>query len=52
MGLPGPLAQGNTEIDQLLIQSVLKASEFHKKHDVSRKRLKKELSTMWQQRKL
>ena len=31
MGLPGPLAQGNAEIDQLLIGSVLQASEFHKK---------------------
>ena len=30
-GLPGPLAQGDNEIDQLLIESVLEASEFHKK---------------------
>ena len=28
-GLPGPLAQGSNEIDQLLIGSVLEASEFH-----------------------
>ena len=28
-GLPGPLAQGNNEIDQLLIRSVLLSSEFH-----------------------
>ena len=28
--LPGPLAHGNAEIDQLLIGSVLQASEFHK----------------------
>ena len=31
-GLPGPLAQGNAEIDQLLIGSVLQASEFHLKN--------------------
>ena len=30
-GLPGTLAQGNADIDQLLIGSVLQASEFHKK---------------------
>ncbi|KAL6094253.1 hypothetical protein STEG23_035232, partial [Scotinomys teguina] len=29
-GLPGPLAQGNDEIDKLLIGNVLEASEFHK----------------------
>ena len=28
--LPGPLAQGNDEINQLLIENVLEASEFHK----------------------
>ena len=28
-GLPGPLVQDNTEIDQLLIGSMLQASEFH-----------------------
>ena len=28
MGLPGPLSQGNAEIDRLLIGSVLKTSEF------------------------
>lgn len=28
--LPGPLAQGNDEIDQLLTGSMLEASEFHK----------------------
>ncbi|MGE9804824.1 hypothetical protein ACQP3L_30020, partial [Escherichia coli] len=31
-GLPGPLAQGNDEIDQLLLGNVLEASEFRKKH--------------------
>ena len=30
MSLPGPLAQGNAEIDQLLIGSLLQASAFHK----------------------
>jgi hypothetical protein len=29
-GLPGPLAQGNEEIDQLLIGNVLEGSKFHK----------------------
>ena len=28
-GLPGALARGNEEIDQLLIGNVLEASEFH-----------------------
>ena len=41
MGLPGTLAQGNADIDQLLIGSVLEASEFHKKHHVNNKGLKK-----------
>ena len=44
MGLPGPLVQGNAQIDQLLIGSVLRASEFHKKHHVNSKGLKKEFS--------
>ena len=39
-GLPGPLAQGNAEIDQLLIGSMLQTSEFHKKHHVNSKVLK------------
>ena len=30
-GLPGPLVQGNNEIDQILLKSVLLSSEFHKK---------------------
>lgn len=50
-GLPGPLTQGNNEIDQLLIGSVLDASEFHKKHHVNSKGLKKEFSITWQQAK-
>ena len=51
MGLPGHLAQGNAEIDQLLIGSVLQASEFHQKHHVNSKGLKKEFSITWQQAK-
>ena len=31
MGRPRPLTQGNAEIDQLLIGSMLQASEFHLK---------------------
>ncbi|ERE72103.1 HERV-K-3q27.3 provirus ancestral Pol protein [Cricetulus griseus] len=50
-GLPGPLAQGNDEIDHLLIGSVLKVSEFHKKHHVNSKALKKDFSITWQQAK-
>ena len=49
MDLSGSLAQGNTEIDQLLNGSVLKASEFQKKHHVYSKGLKKEFSITWQQ---
>ena len=49
MGLPGPLAQGSAEIDQLLIGSVLQDSKFHKKHNVNSKGLKKEFSITWQQ---
>ncbi|KAL6088337.1 hypothetical protein STEG23_010771, partial [Scotinomys teguina] len=51
MGLPGPLAQGNDEIDKLLIGNVLEASEFHKKHHVNGKGLKKDFSITWQQAK-
>ena len=51
MGLPGPLAQDNAEIDQLLIGSMLKASEFHKKHHINSKNLKKQFSITWQQAK-
>ena len=40
MGLPGPLAQDNAEIDLLLIGSVLKVSEFHEKHHFNGKGLK------------
>ena len=50
MGLPGPLAQGNADIDQLLTGSVLQASEFHKKHHVNSKGLKKEFSITWLRR--
>jgi hypothetical protein len=51
MDLPGPLAQGNDEIDQLLIGNVLEATEFHKEHHVNSKRLKKVFSITWQQHK-
>ncbi|MEJ1274732.1 amelotin [Cricetulus griseus] len=50
-GLPGPLAQGNDEIDRLLIDTVLEVSEFHKKHHVNSKDLKKDISITWQQAK-
>ena len=49
MCLPGPLAQDNAEIDQLLIGNLLKASEIYKKNHVNRKGLKKEFSITWQQ---
>ena len=39
-GLLGSLAQGNAEIDQLVIRRVLKTSEFHKNHHVNGKGLK------------
>ncbi|KAL6090311.1 hypothetical protein STEG23_009234 [Scotinomys teguina] len=42
-GLPG---QGNDEIDQLLIGNVLEASEFHKKHHVNSKGLKKDFPSL------
>ena len=51
MGLPGPLGQGNTKTDQLLMGSVLQASEFHKRHHVNSKGLKKEFSITWHQAK-
>lgn len=46
MGLPGLLTQDIDEIDQLLVGSVLGASEFHKKHLVSRKGLKKDFPSL------
>lgn len=39
--LPGPLAQCNDEIDQLLIETALEASEFDEKYHVTNKGLKK-----------
>ncbi|KAL6080845.1 hypothetical protein STEG23_037091, partial [Scotinomys teguina] len=51
MGLPGHLAQDNDEIDKLLIGNVLEASEFHKKHHVNSKGLKRDFSITWQQAK-
>ena len=50
-GLPGPLAQGNEEIDQLLIGNVLEASKFHEKHHINGKGLKKKNSITWRQAK-
>ena len=44
MDLPDPLAQGNDEIDWLLIENMLKDSEFHKNHHVNSKGLKEEFS--------
>ena len=49
MDLPDPQARDNAEIDQLWIESLLTASEFHKKHQVSNQGLKKECSITWQQ---
>ena len=43
-GLLGPLLQGNDEIDWLLIGNVLEAMEFHEKHHVNSKGLKKNFS--------
>lgn len=40
-GLPGPFAQESEKIDQSLIGNVLKASNFHEKHNVNGKGLKK-----------
>ena len=51
MGLPGSLAQGNAEINQLLIGNVLKASEFHLKNVMLIAKIKKEFSITWQQAK-
>ena len=51
MGLPSLLAQGNAEIDQLLIGYVLESSEFHRKHSVNSKVLKKAFPITWQQAK-
>lgn len=51
MVLQGPLAQDNIEIDRLLIGSVLKASEFHKKHHVDSNGLKPWVPlALWSQR--
>lgn len=49
-GLPGPLTQGNDEIDQLPIENVLDASEFHENH-INGRGLKKKDSIAWQQDK-
>ena len=51
MGLPGGLAQGNAEIDQLLIRSVLQAPEFHKNYTINSKVLRKDYSITWKQAK-
>jgi hypothetical protein len=44
--LSGPLAQGNDEIDQLLIGNVLEASKFHEKHHINGKGLKKKIPSL------
>lgn len=44
IGLQSGLGQSNDRIDQLLIGNVLEASEFHKKHHVSTKGLRKDFS--------
>jgi hypothetical protein len=41
--LQGPLAQGNGKIYQLLIGNVLEVSEFHEKHHINGKGLKKKI---------
>lgn len=40
-GLPGPFAQGNEEIDQLLTGNILEASKFHEKCHINHIGLKK-----------
>ena len=50
-GLPGPLAQGNDEIDWLLIGNVLEAMEFHEKHYVNSKGLRKNFLITWKEAK-
>ena len=50
-GLSGPLAQGNDEIDWLLIGNVPQATEFHEKHHVNSKGLMKSFSITWHQAK-
>lgn len=47
-GLLGPLAQGN-EINQLLVGSLLEASEFHDKHHANCWSLKGGFSVTWRQ---
>ena len=42
--LPDPLAHSTDETDQLLVGNMLDASEFHKKHHVNSKGLKKDFS--------
>lgn len=42
MCLPGPLAPGNDETDQLLVGNVLETSEFPKKYHVNSKGWKKD----------
>ena len=49
--LLGALAQGNDEIDQLLIGSGIEASEFHERNHINSKGFKKEFSITWQQAK-
>ena len=46
MGLPGPLAQGNDKIDQLLVENVLEASKLYKIYQANNKCLKKVFSPL------
>ena len=46
--LPDPPTHSNDEIDQLRVRNMLEASEFHKKHHVNSKGLKKDFSFTWQ----
>lgn len=44
-GLPGQLPQANEEIVQLL-ENISEASQYHEKHDINRKGLKKKKKTL------
>jgi hypothetical protein len=42
-------AQGNDEPDQLLIGNVLETSNFHEKHHINGRGLKKKIAITWHQ---
>lgn len=50
-GLPGPFKKENKEINQLLIGNMLEISEFHKKHHINNRDLRKKFSNTWWQGK-